>query len=252
MRVHQPQAESTPQPAQRQIIIAGNLEVVGGLQESNRSKRSMVARSQTKCNVASKSIASEVATKPLIGAAARHVYGSPDSAAPEPAARPSQSMAAKYDKRGKSKQNYKNLAEYHAENRITVKGHWRKDLTRYNATGTLGRIDKIKSPEDLYAEAVTNQAYGLAWEIGRDVEARAFGLPFVALNPEEKQRHNEHDVSRIAIAIKNLNVLQTSETPALTKKRHALAADNQSGTTIDAEQAEDPGESESTPPSADH
>lgn len=45
--------------------------------------------------------------------------------------------------------------------------------------------------------------------------------PFVALNPEADKRHELADISRIAIAIKRLNILQAPETPALTKKHQA-------------------------------
>jgi hypothetical protein len=78
------------------------------------------------------------------------------------------------------------------------------------------------------------KSYALAWEIWTGLENQAYGRPYVQVNPAEKERQGEHDINRIAVAIKNLQIIQQPELPALTKGKQLAA-----GPTIEAEPSEE-------------
>src|SRR5262249_41938575 len=120
------------------------------------------------------------------------------------------------------------------------KPRWRKTLSQNAATTYLNRCDAIKTPDEMFADAIAAKSYALAWQIR--IEARAFGRPYVQQDPAANQRHNEQDVSRIAVAIKNLQIVQTPELPSLTKGKQLAA-----GPTIDAELPGDTAEGELLP-----
>jgi hypothetical protein len=43
----------------------------------------------------------------------------------------------------------------------------------------------------MFQEAIEAKSYALAWQIRQDLENRAYGRPYVQINPAEKERHGE-------------------------------------------------------------
>lgn len=127
-------------------------------------------------------------------------------------------MKGKYDGRGK---NCKNLDEHNALSKKGLKPKSRKDIEGRKAITELRQMKAYKKPSEMYAEAIQAKNYSLAWQILQDVETRALGRPYVAVNPDAVERHDAADISRIAIAIKNLQIVQA---PAERKASKALAA----------------------------
>jgi hypothetical protein len=148
-----------------------------------------------------------------------------------PAISPAKSMKGKYDKR-KNNGDAGRFTQYGAKAGPTPK--WLKNLSRNKSTTYLEQCDAIKTPAQMFQEAIEAKSYALAWQIRQDLENRAYGRPYVQINPAEKERHGEADVSRIAVAIKNLQIVQTPELPALTKGKQLAASP-----TIDAEPSEE-------------
>lgn len=81
----------------------------------------------------------------------------------------------------------------------------------------------MKEPSILYSEALENKAHSLAWQIWQDTENRAFGRPYVAINPEAAVRPGGEEVTqRISIAAKNLQIVQAAPEPK--RKPRAIQA----------------------------
>jgi hypothetical protein len=95
----------------------------------------------------------------------------------------------------------------------------RKPLGRHKVSGRrcvtlLRKMDAHKDPVQMFIDAIEAKSYALAWQIRSDVETRALGRPYTAVNPEENERHSGEDVTRIAVAIRNLQIVSGSEDKA--------------------------------------
>jgi len=152
-------------------------------------------------------------------------------------------MKGKYDGRRNNGGHHRKSVDRGVGNR---KPKWKRHLDKNMAAHELKLCDAYKAPSQMFIEAIEAKSYALAWEIRTGLENRAFGRPYVQVNPAEKERHNEGDVNRIAVAIKNLQIVQTSELPAATKNTLAPAITNLALPAIETNPAElsgDPDES---------
>jgi hypothetical protein len=125
--------------------------------------------------------------------------------------------AKKYDKRLECT----NLDEYNQlQSTLAKRGRkpkLRADIAVRRSSKQLKAMTDQKSPSELFSDALAAKQYALAWQIRMDTENRAYGRPYQAVNPDAGVRHESDDVSRIAVAIKNLQIVQAPAQPSLTK-----------------------------------
>lgn len=125
-------------------------------------------------------------------------------------------LKRKYDKR---KDNGKHLKVWNNAQKALK----RKALGRTESISELQAIDSIKLPREMFKECVDSKSYALAWQIRSDIENRAFGRPYVAINPEAAVRPGGEEVTqRISIAAKNLQIVQAPPEPK--RKPRAIQA----------------------------
>jgi hypothetical protein len=119
-------------------------------------------------------------------------------------------MAGKYDGRGKHDNHVANSTSFSSDGISGRKPKSRKNLAGARSNRYLNKIEKLKSPDQMFNDAIQAKNYSLAWQIRSDVRAEACGKPYVAINPDER-RQEPADVSRIAVAIKNLQIVNGPE-----------------------------------------
>jgi hypothetical protein len=129
-------------------------------------------------------------------------------------------MAGKYDGRGKHGNQHANSGSFVSDGKPGPKPKSRKNLAGAKSNRYLNKIEKLKSPVEMFKEAIEARNYALAWSIRTELRAEACGKPYVAVNPAT-ERHDAADVSRIAVAINNLQIVNSPERPRLTKQGRA-------------------------------
>lgn len=84
---------------------------------------------------------------------------------------------------------------------------------RASAVRALRAMDAYMRPEAIFREACLAKQWTLAWTIRQDMATRVMGRPHQAADPEPRRAADSEYATKIAVAIRNLQVVQPAALP---------------------------------------